>query len=64
MLARLGDVIYWAGAGIAWLFVAYGLWAYVFHHNTDRLFWLIVSGVWAIVTYLIARACRYVLAGR
>jgi hypothetical protein len=58
MLARLGDVLYWAGCQLAVLLVAA---ATVLVLNLFEL--LILIGL-AVIVWMISRACRYVLAGR
>jgi hypothetical protein len=67
MLARLGDVLYWAASIASALILAFMFWAmseaaswkdYLLH--PDRL---IVVGC-AVLIWLFGRACRYVLSGR
>ena len=62
MLARLGDVLYWAGCLIGGLLVINVIWSYIEtqRYSRDDLF---IVGV-GVVCWLIGRACRYVLAGR
>jgi hypothetical protein len=66
MLARLGDVLYWLGCILAGLTVAAGafLWFAEGHARKDGI--AVVAGflVFALILWLIGRACRYVLAGR
>ena len=62
MLARLGDVLYWAGCLLAVLLVA----ADIAYYNLEYIKLaelLLVIGI-AVIVWMIARACRYVLAGR
>ena len=69
MLARLGNVLYWAFSGLAILIV--GLVAYLVAEDV-RLGLVMENDAWAValavilalVLWLIGRACRYVLAGR
>jgi hypothetical protein len=59
MLARLGDVLYWAGCLLASLLVA----AAIAYYNFEdiKLFELLLVIVIAVIVWMIARACRYVL---
>ena len=62
MLARLGDVLYWAGCLLVVLLVA----AAIAYYNLEYIKLaelLIVIGI-AVIVWMIALACRYVLAGR
>ena len=62
MLARLGDVLYWAGCLLVVLLVAAAIAYYNFEYiKLAEL--LIVIGL-AVIVWMIGRACRYVLAGR
>ena len=62
MLARLGDVLYWAGCLLAVLLVA----AAIAYYNFEdiKLFELLILIGLAVIVWMIGRACRYVLAGR
>jgi hypothetical protein len=57
MLARLGDVLYWAGCLIAAAFIGLEL------HARNPSDWLFVIS-FSVVMWLLGRAARYVLAGR
>ena len=66
MIARLGNVIYWAACVIAALFVAYAVFLYATapsaRHGapgTAAMATLAAVAVWAI-----GRACRYIMACR
>jgi hypothetical protein len=61
MLARLGDVLYWVGCLLAVLLVAAAI-AYYNFGDIRLAELLLVIGI--AVIWMIARACRYVLAGR
>jgi hypothetical protein len=62
MLARLSEVLYWAGCLLAVLLVAAAIAYYNFGDiNRDEL--LIVNSL-AVIVWLIGRACRNVLARR
>jgi hypothetical protein len=62
MLARLSDVLYWAGCLLAVLLVATAIAYYIFGDiNRDEL--LIFIGL-AVIVWLIGRTCRHVLARR
>jgi hypothetical protein len=62
MLARLGDVLYWAGCLLAVLLVAAAIAYYNF--GDIKLFELLILIGLAVIVWMIGRACRYVLAGR
>jgi hypothetical protein len=65
MAARLGDVLYWAGSTIALLLVAFGLGLAGIEKSSEAQLWILgIFGVLAVITWLLGRACRYVLAGR
>jgi hypothetical protein len=65
MLARLGDVLYWAGSGIALVILAAGAWLVLGGDLVpeNRSVLAIFFGC-ALVAWLIGRACRYVLGGK
>jgi hypothetical protein len=63
MLARLGDVLYWAGSGIAVLCFGLATFLWVTPPNPDSRTGAVIFATVAIVVWLIGRACRYVLAG-
>ena len=60
--AWLGDVIYWVATGIASLLAAFLAYAIVAEQPASFGIALLVG--LAGVTWLVGRACRYVLAGR
>jgi hypothetical protein len=62
MAARLGQVLYWLGCGLACAILALGG---VMAYGDNRLgvTFFIVSVVAAVLAWLVGRACRYVLAG-
>lgn len=63
MVARLGDVLYWALSGLSGLIVIFGAFANLKSHPPDwETFLIAVAG--AFLVWLFGRACRYVLAGR
>jgi hypothetical protein len=62
MLARLGEVLYWAGCLLAALLVAAAI-AYYNFEDIKLVELLILIGL-AVIVWMIGRACRYVLAGR
>jgi hypothetical protein len=67
MLARLGDVLYWLGCGIAVVLLACGVILYAVDRDPSAGGWWFpyaVIGVLAVAAWLIGRACRYVLGGR
>jgi hypothetical protein len=68
MLARLGDVLYWLGSGIAIVILAFGAWLVLRGNLGGRPEdWWIVPAIfigYALAAWLIGRACRYVLAGK
>lgn len=63
MIARLGQVLFWAGAGLAFLvFVPGNLWLIQQEGFRDGNFWLLTSA--SVVIWLIGRACLFIFAGR
>jgi hypothetical protein len=64
MAARLGDVIYWLGCGIAIISIAAAVVLAIYGVKPDKHILIIIFSVGALVIWLIARACRYILAGR
>jgi hypothetical protein len=67
MLARLGDVLYWLGSGIAVVLIAWGVILYAEDRGPWAWDWWVpyaLLGVPAVVAWLIGRACRYVLGGK
>ncbi len=66
LLARLGNVIYWLFTGVAALFVLGGAYIAVFGLGQVKDEWwpLAVGAGFAIVSWLIGRAARFILAGK
>jgi hypothetical protein len=64
MVARLGNVLYWAGSGIAILLLAIATVSAAWGQGDHRWFPVGLFIAVAVVTWLIGRACRYVLSGR
>lgn len=62
MTARLGNVLYWLGCGIAAAFAA--LWLVVMT-NPGNEWWVfsIIYGGLGLASWLLGRALRYILAG-
>ena len=63
MAARLGNVLYWAGCGIALLFVALAASQWFVAPHPNQTFVMIASLIMAAIAWLVGRAIRYVLAG-
>jgi hypothetical protein len=64
VIARLGNVLYWAGCSFGMLFAIGGIAAAL--HESSGFSWLVLLfflGL-ALLAWLAGRACRYVLAGR
>jgi hypothetical protein len=66
MLARLGDVLYWLGCGIAVVILAAGAWLVLGGDliPENRSVVLAICIGCALAAWLIGRVCRYVLGGR
>lgn len=70
MLARLGNVLYWLGTGLAGLFLAgaawmtWTIWVELNRPGDDSGFFAFSGAALAVICWLFGRACRYVLAGR
>jgi len=69
MLARLGQVIYWAANVIAGLIGFVGVlaivgWITTGNAGEGRFGTLIVAFLFALMVWLIGRACLYILADR
>ena len=65
MLARLGEVLYWTGCAIAVVLVGFLLYLeWVEPHSDKKMFIAAFFGIPAAISWLIGRACLYVLAGR
>ena len=64
MLARLGEVLYWIGAGFGILLIGLALAGYVFGNGDfDSHFFLALIAVFGALIWLSGRALRYILAG-
>ena len=61
MAARLGDVLYWAGCGLAAIVFVLSLFLAFDEIGTPAV---AVGTVFASLLWLAGRACRYVLSGR
>jgi hypothetical protein len=66
MTARIGNVIYWLGYGVAILLILADIaeWFGEGRYRSDGLFLVVVFAAMAAVSWLIGRTFRYVLAGR
>jgi len=62
MVARLGQVLYWAGCGVAIILVIAAV-LIIRGDHADVPFGLFVGGC-GVLFWLLGRACLYVLAGR
>lgn len=63
MAARLGDVLYWGFSGLAVLWLVLGVMLSM-NAKPDIEFFSWFFGVPAVLSWLVGRACRYVLAAR
>lgn len=63
MAARFGNVLYWTGCVVGALLMALALTAAFNVEGNDRWFFTLLFGIPAVVSYLIGRALKYVLAG-
>jgi hypothetical protein len=63
VVARLGQVLYWAACGLAALIAATGAYILMTGPENDRGASVGMMGS-SVVVWLIGRACLYVLAGR
>ncbi len=61
MIARLGNVLYWAACGAAVLLGALGAFEFFVHKDSEAI---VVFAVLGLLVWLVGRACRYILAGR
>jgi hypothetical protein len=63
--ARLGNVLYWLGCGIAAIFVLLTIVIAMSpgFFGDAIVFYSFLSGIIAVLSWLAGRACRYVLAG-
>jgi hypothetical protein len=66
MLARLGEVLYWAGSVLGGLLVLAAVAFYNYASIKPGEILLVTAFLigFGVVLWLIGRACRYVLAGR
>jgi hypothetical protein len=64
MLARLGNVLYWAGCLFAVLILAAGVVALAMVGKTDGGSVLLVAFVAAALAWGIGRVCQYFLSGK
>jgi hypothetical protein len=62
MLARLGNVLYWAGCLLAIPFLVFA--GVLFYDNRQDIVAWAGSITIAVVLGLLGRACKYVLAGK
>jgi hypothetical protein len=62
MAARLGNVLYWLGCGVAAIF-ALLLAIVVLSPGTEAFLYGSIYAVVGIGSWLLGRACRYVLSG-
>ena len=61
MIARLGNVLYWAACGIAALSGALGAFEFFVHKDAAAMIGL---ALFAIIVWLVGRAGQYILAGK
>jgi hypothetical protein len=64
MLARLGNVLYWAGCAFAILSVGLAVFMALSPGAYNPVSMVVFGAVIGVVLWLMGRACRYVLAGR
>jgi hypothetical protein len=69
MLARLGDVLYWASLIVValcavWAAIVGGVFLTSSAASGENIAHVIAAAIIAIIAWLLGRACRYVLAGR
>jgi uncharacterized membrane protein len=64
MVARLGNVIYWAASILAAVVILLAAYAAFFGTGEGRLLLDATLGAMGVGVWLVGRACRYVLAGR
>jgi hypothetical protein len=64
MAARLGEVLYWAASAIGAAWVLFWLYFISTFHDPEMwsFFWVVGAGG-GLVSWLIGRAAKYVLAG-
>jgi hypothetical protein len=61
MIARLGNVLYWAACGVAALLGALGAYEFFVHKDSAAMIGLALFG---LIVWLVGRACQYILAGK
>jgi hypothetical protein len=77
MAARLGNVLYWLGCGLAAIFAllivmvvlnpstsSYAIVVFNPGIYDDRFYMIVALAVMAVMAWLIGRACRYILADK
>jgi hypothetical protein len=67
VIARLGNVLYWAANGLAALLATLGVLGFVIalkNNAGEGMILMPIMIALAIPVWLVGRACRYVLAGR
>jgi hypothetical protein len=64
VVSRLGNVLYWAASLVAALFGLLAGAVAVLNTGPDGPFIAVIFAVFAVIAWLVGRACRYVLAGR
>jgi hypothetical protein len=60
----LGNVLYWAGCGLAVILLLLSAASAIFGEGEARTFGIVLLAVLGLPVLLVARACRHVLAGR
>jgi len=63
MVARLGSILYWLGCIVAVLLLALGALVWFNRTHAGDVATVLMLAFSAAIVWLIARACRYVLAG-
>ncbi len=61
ILARLGNVLYWLGCGLAFAVLALG--GIMANADKEGIYIVTTAMVAAVLVWLVGRACRYVLSG-
>ena len=64
MNARLGEVLYWAFSAFAALLVGIAAYIWATYQNPNDFVAVPTVGAFAAGSWIIGRACLYVLAGR
>lgn len=62
-VGRLGLVLYWAGIGIATLFIMIGGWILFYFPTSDRIVFFGIAMFFTIVSFFIGRAALFILGG-